>query len=188
MREDREDIGEGGPKHRLVMVVVAWVLGVDMISKAWVQSRFQLGESVGVLGDWLRLTYVLNPGAAFGIHVGPWSRPLFVTLALLALVVLANVVRLTPPQERLRLWALALIMGGALGNLTDRLRAHASVVDFLDVGVGRLRWPVFNVADVGVTVGAVLLVMLLWGEEAMEPAEVPAAGAGSGGTGSRSPS
>jgi signal peptidase II len=171
MSEQRDEGPRGATKLRLVILVAAWVLSADLITKAWVQSRFRLGESVGVLGDWLRLTYVLNPGAAFGIHVGPWSRPVFVSLAVVAVLALAHVVRLTPPAERLRLWALALIMGGALGNLTDRLRAHASVVDFLDVGVGPVRWPVFNLADVGVTVGAVLLVMLLWGDEGMEAAE-----------------
>ena len=160
-----------GAKHRLVLGVSAVVLAVDLATKAWIQSRFHLGESVGVFGEWLRLTYVLNPGAAFGIHVGPYSRPLFAALALVAVGVIAQIVRVTSPAERLRLWALALILGGAVGNLSDRLRAHGSVVDFLDVGLGAMRWPVFNVADVGVTVGAVLLVMLLWGEEGVEAAE-----------------
>lgn len=167
-----QSVPEAG-KHRLVLPVSALVLAADVASKTWIQSRFHLGESVDVLGEWLRLTYVLNPGAAFGIHAGPYSRPLFAALALVAVGVIAQIVRVTPPAERLRLWALALILGGALGNLTDRLRPPGSVVDFLDLGVGTLRWPVFNVADVGVTVGALLLVTLLWGEEAAQVTAPP---------------
>lgn len=157
-------------KHRFVLAVSGLILLLDLLSKGWVQERFHLGESVPLWGEWLRLTYVLNPGAAFGIHVGPYSRQLFAALAVVAVVVIWTIVRQTPAADRLRLAALALILGGAVGNLLDRLRAHGGVVDFLDVGVGQYRWPVFNVADVGVTVGAMVLVALLWSDDAREAA------------------
>jgi signal peptidase II len=166
-----EETGTGKPrqgdKHRLVLGVMCSLLAVDLVSKAWIQGNFLLGQSTELFGEWVRLTYLLNPGAAFGLHVGVWSRAVFATLAIVAVFVIALIVRDTPPGDRLRLSALALILGGALGNLVDRLRAHGAVVDFLDVGFGSFRWPVFNVADVGVTTGAVLLVALLWGERSV---------------------
>jgi signal peptidase II len=163
-------------KRGLVLGVMCVVLASDLTSKAWVQGNVLYGQSRDLLGDWLRLTYLLNPGAAFGLNVGDWSRTVFATLAIVAVGVILMIVRETPPAERLRLSALALILGGALGNLVDRLRSHGAVVDFLDVGFGAVRWPVFNIADVGVTTGALLLVALLWGERgspALEPAAEP---------------
>jgi hypothetical protein len=71
----------------------------------------------------------------------------------------------TPVADRLRLTAIALICGGAIGNLIDRVRSESGVVDFIDVGVGNIRWPVFNVADIAVTTGAIILALSLWKEE-----------------------
>jgi len=73
--------------------------------------------------------------------------------------------RRTPPDARLRAAALALVAGGALGNLLDRLRSPLGVIDFIDVGIGDSRFWIFNVADIGVTVGALLLALVLWREE-----------------------
>jgi signal peptidase II len=168
-----ERVNEEAGKHRLVLGVMGSLLAVDLVSKAWVQGNLLLGQSTELFGEWVRLTYLLNPGAAFGLNVGVWSRPVFASLAVVAVFVVMFIVRETPSADRLRLSALALILGGALGNLVDRLRAHGAVVDFLDVGFGTFRWPVFNVADVGVTTGAVLLVVLLWGERGV-PAETDA--------------
>lgn len=154
----------------LVGGVTGAVVTLDVVTKWIVQRSLHLGESVPVAGDTLRLTYVLNPGAAFGFSVGPHSRIIFGLLAVFAAVLILEVVRQTPPGERPRLAALALILGGALGNLVDRVRHEGGVVDFLDVGVGSFRWPIFNVADVGVTSGAVLLVLLLWSEEEWDAA------------------
>lgn len=156
----------GAGKWWMVAVVAGGVVLLDALTKGWVQGAFTLGESVPVLGDTVRLTYVLNPGAAFGFHVGPYSRQAFTALALLALIVIGFLLRSTPAVERGRVAALALVAGGALGNLLDRVVGPGGVVDFMDVGFGALRWPVFNVADVGVTTGAFLLVVMLWGEEA----------------------
>ena len=145
------------------------VVLVDVLTKWWVRRAFALGESVPVVGDWVRLTYVRNPGAAFGIHVGAYSRAVFTLLALVALALIAWVLHGTPPGRRGRLIALGLVGGGALGNLLDRVGSGA-VVDFLDVGFGALRWPVFNVADVAVTAGSILLALFLWDEDARRSA------------------
>lgn len=122
-----------------------------------------------VLGAYLRFTLVYNPGAAFGIHLGPASRVLFAVLTVAALLVLARLYAATRRGDTTRLVALALVCGGALGNLRDRLRSPLGVVDFVDVGVAGVRWPTFNVADVAITAGALLLAGVLWRSE---PADV----------------
>lgn len=146
----------------LAGMVTAVLLAADALTKRLVQGTMEPGQSVPLFGDVLRLTYVLNPGAAFGLSVGPSSRWIFGALALLAVGMLTWAIRRTPSEARGRLAAMGLVLGGALGNLVDRIRHAHGVVDFLDVGMGNLRWPVFNVADVGITTGAFLLVVLLW--------------------------
>ena len=119
---------------------------------------------VRLIGDWLMFRLVYNTGAAFGINVGVHSRWVFTVLALIALVVLGAMVRQTKPSERFRLVALALVCGGALGNLVDRFRSARGVVDFIDVYIGSFHWPTFNVADMAVSTGAVALAIVLWSE------------------------
>jgi signal peptidase II len=118
-----------------------------------------------VFGEWFRLTLVYNPGAAFGLHFGPWSRWIFMALTVIAVVTMWRFYRESAPDARVRVWALCLVTGGALGNLLDRILSARGVVDFLDVGVGAWRWPTFNVADIAVSTGAVLLAIVLWREE-----------------------
>jgi signal peptidase II len=81
-------------------------------------------------------------------------------------VVLFFMYRATPVSDRLRRVSIALVTGGALGNVVDRIRSPRGVVDFFDFGIGTLRWPVFNVADIAVTTGAILLAISLWREDA----------------------
>lgn len=121
-----------------------------------------------ILGDKLRLTLVYNPGAAFGLHVGEYSRWVFMLLTLGALWVLWRLYRTTREGDFARTLAIALVCGGAVGNLIDRVRSSKGVVDFIDVGVGGMRWPTFNVADMAVSVGACLLAYVLWGEDQSE--------------------
>lgn len=148
----------------LVGVTLA-VVAVDLATKLVVEGSLRLHQEIPLVGDYVRLTYIYNPGAAFGIGLGRHSRLLFLALSALALAALGAMAWVTPPHERGRLAAIALICGGALGNLVDRLRSDAGVVDFLDIGVGELRWPVFNLADVAVTTGAVFLALSLWRED-----------------------
>jgi signal peptidase II len=147
--------------------VLGGVLLVDLVTKLFVQRTFHLYQQVNVIGDYVRLTYIHNPGAAFGIQLGPpgASRYIFLFLSLIALGALAGMYWVTPAKDKVRLSSIALICGGALGNLLDRLRSSQGVVDFLDIGVGDLRWPVFNVADIAVTAGAIFLALSLWREE-----------------------
>lgn len=152
------------PAHRaLFWSIISVVIVVDYITK-WIAVETLTRFPRPVIGDLLTFHLVYNRGAAFGIHVGGYSRVVFITLALVALVILGSMVRSTPADQRLKLSSLALICAGAVGNLIDRLRSARGVVDFIDVGIGSLRWPTFNVADIAVTCGAVILAIVLWQE------------------------
>ena len=152
-------------KVGLFLGVVGGVVVVDFITKMMIQRSFHLYQQVDVIGEYVRLTYIYNPGAAFGIHLGPYSRLIFLTLSVAALVALLAMYWVTPTEDKVRLGAIAAICGGAIGNLVDRVRSVHGVVDFLDVGIGTVRWPVFNVADIAVTTGAIFLALSLWREE-----------------------
>jgi signal peptidase II len=106
-----------------------------------------------------------NPGAAFGLHLGSASRWIFMGLTVVATVILVRMYRHTQAHDTLRLTAIAMVLGGALGNLIDRIRSDAGVVDFIDIGIGAVRWPTFNIADIGVSCGAILLAFVLWRED-----------------------
>jgi len=149
---------------------------VDVITKA-AAERLLLPRGIPheVLGNGLRFTLVYNPGAAFGLNLGPLSRWIFAGLTLVALVILGRLYRTTRAGHVARSVALALVCAGAVGNLLDRMRSFFGVVDFIDVGVGDARWPTFNVADMAVSVGAALLAWVLWQEDREARAdEVPA--------------
>lgn len=152
-------------KAGIFIAVVLGVVLLDFSTKWMVQQTFTLYEQMDLIGDYVRLTFIFNPGAAFGIHLGPYSRIIFLLLSVVALVALAGMYWATPLSDRVRLMAIALICGGAIGNLLDRLRSERGVVDFMDVGIGSIRWPVFNVADIAVTTGAIILALSLWNEE-----------------------
>ena len=139
----------------------ALALGVviaDQITKAIVLARFVLGERVEVTG-FFNMVLVYNKGAAFSFlsDAGGWQTPALVVFALVAIgIVGAFIVR--SPGRTMLLTGLALILGGAIGNLIDRLR-FGQVVDFLDFHAAGWHWPAFNVADSAITVGAVLLIL-----------------------------
>jgi signal peptidase II len=152
-------------KAMLFFGVLAGILVLDVSTKLLVQRHFMLYQQMDIVGEYVRLTYIYNPGAAFGIHLGEHSRAIFLVLSLVALGALVGMYWFTPVADRLRLTAIALICGGAVGNLIDRVRSVNGVVDFIDVGVGTIRWPVFNIADIAVTTGAIILALSLWKEE-----------------------
>jgi signal peptidase II len=152
-------------KRTLLIAVVGSVVVLDVLTKMWAMNSLTFGYPVPVLGEFFRLTYTHNPGAAFGISIGAHSRTFFLVLSLVALVVLGMIYRSTPSRDGLRLLAVALVSGGAIGNIIDRIRFEAGVVDFLDVGIGTHRWPIFNVADMAVSIGATLLLISFYFEE-----------------------
>jgi len=164
-----------GTERRRFALVVAAVVVLDLVTKLVAETLLPRSVGVPVVGGAVQLRLVFNSGAAFGLNVGEHSRWIFMGLSLTAIVVLVSMLRSTRPGDRLRLYALAAICAGALGNLVDRVRSSRGVVDFVDVGVGTLRWPTFNVADMAVTCGAIALALSLWGEgrKGTAPAATP---------------
>ena len=152
------------PRRLFVLTALATVV-LDLITKLIAEATLLRTPGIPVFGDWLQLRLVYNQGAAFGLHVGPYSRWIFFAVALVAVFVLARMSRTSPVGDRFRQIALGLVAGGAAGNLIDRIRSGRGVVDFLDVGIGALRWPTFNVADRAVSCGAIALAISLWRED-----------------------
>ncbi|UCE01293.1 MAG: signal peptidase II [Candidatus Latescibacterota bacterium] len=154
------------------LIAIASVL-LDQASKWIVLHHVSPGP---VFGDWVRITITHNTGAAFGLL--PGARAPFIVISVVAAVGLIWAHYLLPPSDRARRVPMALILGGNLGNLVDRIRLGA-VTDFIDVGVGSLRWPTFNVADIAVVVGALTLAGRLV-YEMMEERRAPAHGVAEG--------
>ena len=144
-------------KFPWVAAIAGMVIVLDQLTKYLVIKKFYLHESVKVITGFFNLTYVRNPGAAFGILAGAsgaWRTIFFVTVSVVALAVIATLVHKT--AERLPLIAFALIGGGAVGNLIDRVR-FGEVVDFIEWYYRSYHWPTFNIADSAITAGVVLL-------------------------------
>lgn len=142
-----------------------WIAGVvvalDQVTKALVDDLMALHESLPIVEGLIRLTYVQNRGAAFGIlsEAGlPYQSVMFAVVSLLALLAIALYAWRMPVQSRLPQTALALVMGGAVGNLLDRARL-GYVIDYVDVYWGAHHWPAFNVADSAISLGVALLVI-----------------------------
>ena len=150
--------------RRLFWGTAAAIVLSDFATKVVAEALLARRLPLAVLGEWVQLRLVYNRGAAFGLDLGEYSRWIFFGLAIVALFVLGSMVRSTRPGDRFRLLALALVCGGAAGNLVDRIRSARGVVDFVDIGVGDWRWPTFNVADSAITVGAIALAVTLWQE------------------------
>ncbi|MEO7647250.1 MAG: signal peptidase II [Gemmatimonadaceae bacterium] len=150
--------------------VIVGVVLTDVVTKAIaVYALVPQRIPREVIGEYLRFTLVYNPGAAFGLHLGGYSRWIFTILTIGALYILSRLYRTTRADDWPRTLALALVCSGAIGNLIDRLRSPLGVVDFIDVGLGPdLRWWTFNVADMAVSAGAFMLAWVLWGEEKAE--------------------
>jgi signal peptidase II len=146
-------------------LLTVWVVA-DFITKRVAESRLTPHVPMDIVGGWVRFTLTFNTGAAMNISLGNASRVVFTALAIVMLAVLFGMYRRTPVHETVQPLALALISGGALGNLIDRLRSVRGVVDFIDVGIGDARFWTFNVADSGVTCGAILLMLVLWSKPA----------------------
>jgi signal peptidase II len=154
---------------------VGVVIALDLVTKWWAVQSLVMYEPIPVLGNALRWRLIYNPGAAFGLHLGPWSRWIFLVIAVVAFFVLLRMSREAEPGDWVRQLALGAVAGGAVGNLLDRIRGAQGVVDFIDAGIGATRWPTFNVADIGVSCGAVVLAISLWREDrARARADAPA--------------
>ncbi len=143
----------------IVYILFFTALILDQLTKMIVRDSMTLvvagGESIPVLGDFVKLTYIENPGMAFGIQIG--SSALLTVFSVIATLGLIAYMIFHWHESKVQKAALALILGGAIGNLIDRI-LYGSVVDFLDIGIGHTRWPVFNIADAAVVIGMFILI------------------------------
>ncbi len=138
------------------------VVVLDQLTKAWVVHHFILYESLGIIPGFFNLTYLTNTGAAFGILAGHpgWLRQVFfIGVAVIALTAIFFIHKRIKEQSHWYTVGLALIGGGAVGNLLDRVRL-GSVVDFLDFYIAGHHWPAFNVADSAITIGVSLILLM----------------------------
>ncbi|HEX6512319.1 MAG TPA: signal peptidase II [Chloroflexota bacterium] len=140
----------------VMLPVAALVFAADRLTKSGVESWLSQvpGQSVDLVGSFLRLSLSHNTGAAFGVLQNQWI--LYVVIAAVVVVVSVGYYRYLPRNNHLLTACLGMQLGGALGNLVDRFQ-HVYVVDFIDVGIGNLRWPWFNVADSCIVVGIIVL-------------------------------
>lgn len=138
---------------------------LDQITKLLIQKAIRLNESVIVIQDFFSLTYIRNPGAAFGFFAeqsAGFRSIFFLIISVVALSILFYFFTQTSKEDTSSLVAISLLFGGAIGNLIDRMRL-GEVVDFLDFYIGRFHWPAFNVADSAITIGISLLMLnLFW--------------------------
>ena len=151
-------------KYFILSATVAAVVLLDYITKAYIDSNMSLHESIAVIGGFLNVTYVRNPGAAFSFlaSASPGFRSVFfLTVTVLAIILVLYYIAKSKTEEPLMVFALSLILSGALGNFIDRMRL-GEVIDFIDVHLSDYHWPAFNVADSAITVGAFIMLFALF--------------------------
>lgn len=144
-----------------LIIIPAVILVADQISKYYVMKGMSPYQSIPVVDGLFNLTFVMNPGAAFGFLSGSSEQfrvPFFLTVSIIAIAVVILFYLKAARDDLLLQIGLALILGGALGNLIDRVRFH-EVVDFLDFYFKGYHWPAFNVADSAITVGVAFLIL-----------------------------
>jgi len=140
-----------------------WLSGVmvvlDQITKVWVDLNLSLHESIPVMPSF-SITYARNYGAAFSFlsEAGGWQRWFFAVLAIAVSVGIVIYLKKLKPEEKLLAVSLSLILGGAIGNIIDRV-LYGYVIDFLDVYYQVYHWPIFNIADSAITVGVALMLI-----------------------------
>src|SRR5215203_735643 len=148
-------------RNLLLASLTGTVIVLDQITKLYIMRPMRLHESVSIIPSMFSLTYIRNPGAAFGLLAGSSNafRMVFFGLtSIFALVLLGTILIRMPERDWLGRLSVAGILGGAVGNLIDRLR-FGEVIDFLDVYVESYHWPAFNVADSAITVGVLFLIV-----------------------------
>ena len=140
----------------LFIGIAVAVIVLDQLAKAWLVANVQPGEAIEIVGDWLRLIHGRNDGGLFGLFGGSAALLAIASLGVIGLIVAYHA--RSRPNIVLTI-ALGLLLGGAIGNLLDRIR-YGYVVDFVDAGIGTLRFYTFNVADSAISIAILLLILL----------------------------
>lgn len=152
-------------KYRIFALTASIGLILDQLSKIYIDTNFALSQSRRIIENFFHITYVRNPGAAFGILSDSAIRiPFFVSISLIATLGILWYLKRLPQGKHWQYPALGLILSGALGNLIDRLRL-GEVIDFLDVHWYNYHWPAFNIADSAICVGVGIMLVCTWHEE-----------------------
>jgi signal peptidase II len=151
--------------------VAALITLLDFVTKQIAEASLERGQTVEVIGNLLRFTLGYNTGIAFGLTLGNASRLLLILVTIVTMGLILWLFRSVDPRHKLQVFAFGLIMGGALGNLLDRIFGSHGVIDFIDVGIGTSRFWTFNIADSAITVGAVLLILASLFERSEQAAE-----------------
>ncbi len=151
-------------------IPAALVVGLDQLTK---QFFWRNGQNYDIVDGYFHITLVKNAGAAFGMFQG--GRLFFVVASVIAIALISYIGLKVPREDRFRRFWLGLILGGAVGNLIDRV-LYGEVIDFIQIGFRGHYWPVFNVADMAVTVGAIFLVLHAMRSPGARPAVAPGAG------------
>lgn len=158
-------------KSRFVIALLVSLVLLDQASKIIVDRTMPLHHSIPVIENFFSLTYIRNTGAAFGIFAGsasPYRLPFLILVSLSAIGFIVVMIRQLPESERGLLLSLTLILGGALGNLIDRL-LYGEVIDFLDFYWHRYHWPAFNLADSFITLGVIITLYRLMRTKGKDP-------------------
>lgn len=150
---------------------LAAIVILDQLTKAIVDRTMALYQSIPIVDGWFNLTYVRNTGAAFGIFAGSAEilrRPFLILVSILASGFIITLLRRLADGERGLIAALTFILGGAIGNLIDRV-FYGEVIDFLDVYWRNYHWPAFNIADSFITVGVTIALLSLYKHQGADP-------------------
>lgn len=154
-------------RYCIISLVALIIFLADQLTKFWVTHIIPLYSSLNVIPDFFDLVNIRNRGAAFGFLNRSdieWQFWLFLSATFVAIVIIFFLARSAHSNERFLFWGLGCILGGALGNLFDRLRIRA-VIDFLDFYIGDWHWPAFNVADIAICCGGFLVFISIWHNE-----------------------
>jgi signal peptidase II len=158
-------------KTKLSLAWVVFIVVADQITKFCVDRWMPLHHSIPIIDGFFNLTYIRNTGAAFGIFSGSGATfrlPFLIIFSLVAVGFVVSMLRRLPDDKTGLISALSFIIGGALGNLIDRI-AYGEVIDFLDVYWGPYHWPAFNVADSFITIGVLIVVFYLLRAKGEDP-------------------
>jgi signal peptidase II len=143
------------------LFVAIIVLAFDQFTKYWISIKLREGDEVDIIKGFFKLSYTENPGIAFGMLNNGNVKWLLVTVSVAAIIVVLYYMIRTAASNTLLLWSLALLAGGICGNLIDRFRL-GRVIDFILVYYKDYQWPVFNIADTAITIGAALMAIELF--------------------------
>ncbi|MGB0908940.1 MAG: signal peptidase II [Nitrospirales bacterium] len=163
-----------GKRFTILAVISLAIIALDQVTKSYIVSKMYLHQSIPIIPEYFSLTYIRNPGAAFGILASSSSgfrMVFFLITSLFALGLLITIFVRLEPSDWWGQITISSIFGGAIGNLIDRLQ-FGEVVDFLDFYINGYHWPAFNVADMAISIGVCSL-FLLFAFEKRKPALSP---------------